>query len=392
MKKTPKGFTLIELLVVLGIIAILAAIVVVSFNSSRIKSRDSQRVHDIQQIRTALELYYNRNRAYPTLLIPGQAFSDNSTIYIDPVPSNPSPRSDGACVPENYVYTPSLDRSNYSLTFCLEHASGSLEPGFNTCDNNNSCTAFAFDSTATDLFARFSAVPSDADKHYINSLIVSAKGHGWWDKMDAFYMFAIGTNSTDAKLNWKSTSYTASGSPTWTAYRGFTGNGSSTYLNTNYNPFANGVNYTLNSASSGIYSLSNISASTVEMGASTGGLANRIEFALRFGASAYIAINDNASSQAVSDSRGMWIGSRTAANSFFVTRNGTVLFSPNTASTDRANFNIYIGAMNTGGVAAYHSAHQIAAAFISGGLSATEASVLSNDINTYMTAIGANTY
>jgi type II secretion system protein G len=63
--KTSKGFTLIELLVVIAIIGILATIVLVSLNSARQKARDTQRVADIKQVQTALEMYFDANTSYP---------------------------------------------------------------------------------------------------------------------------------------------------------------------------------------------------------------------------------------------------------------------------------------------------------------------------------------
>lgn len=60
----------------------------------------------------------------------------------------------------------------------------------------------------------------------------------------------------DAKIsvvNPTSTQITEVGSPTWTKDVGYTGNGSSMYLNTNYNPTSNGVNFVLNNACMGIY-------------------------------------------------------------------------------------------------------------------------------------------
>ncbi len=61
-----KGFTLIELLVVIAIIGLLATVVMTSLNSARKKGRDARRVEDINQIKTALELYYDANGNYPT--------------------------------------------------------------------------------------------------------------------------------------------------------------------------------------------------------------------------------------------------------------------------------------------------------------------------------------
>ncbi len=60
-----KGFTLLELLVVIAIIGVLAAIVMASLNSARVKSRDAKRVSDIRQIKVALDLYFNDFGYYP---------------------------------------------------------------------------------------------------------------------------------------------------------------------------------------------------------------------------------------------------------------------------------------------------------------------------------------
>jgi len=62
MKKSlllTKGFTLIELLVVIAIIGLLASVVLVSFNTSTSKSRDSSRMQELKQIQMALRLYYD---------------------------------------------------------------------------------------------------------------------------------------------------------------------------------------------------------------------------------------------------------------------------------------------------------------------------------------------
>ena len=60
-----KGFTLIELLVVISIIGLLSSIVLTSVNSARAKARDARRIADLNQIRTALEFYFDANGFYP---------------------------------------------------------------------------------------------------------------------------------------------------------------------------------------------------------------------------------------------------------------------------------------------------------------------------------------
>lgn len=61
-----RGFTLIELLVVIAIIGVLSSVVMASLNTARIKARDTSRISQLAQIRSALELYYLDHGSYPS--------------------------------------------------------------------------------------------------------------------------------------------------------------------------------------------------------------------------------------------------------------------------------------------------------------------------------------
>ena len=63
--KNKKGFTLIELLVVISVIGLLTALIMVNFNAARERARDVQRKSDLNNIKTALRLYYNDYGEYP---------------------------------------------------------------------------------------------------------------------------------------------------------------------------------------------------------------------------------------------------------------------------------------------------------------------------------------
>jgi prepilin-type N-terminal cleavage/methylation domain-containing protein len=125
MNRKSKGFTLIELLVVIAIIGILSAVVLVSLNSARAKSRDARRLADVRQIMTALELYYNDNNVYPAAASNAPSnLTTYLTTYPKPVAANP-------CSGTIYTYA-SNNSSTYAISFCLEGVSGSMSSGAHT--------------------------------------------------------------------------------------------------------------------------------------------------------------------------------------------------------------------------------------------------------------------
>lgn len=131
-KSNYQGFTLIELLVTIAIIGVISTFAVIALGEVRAKSRAAKRVSDIKQLASALELYYADNGAYPETRIVHEAIwqgtslnsPDGLTTYMKKVPSNPTPRDDGACklaLPHynrQYRYFSADQGKSYRIKFC----------------------------------------------------------------------------------------------------------------------------------------------------------------------------------------------------------------------------------------------------------------------------------
>ena len=126
MKK--KGFTLIELLVAMTILAVLMGISLVSYQGAKKSARDGKRKADLEQIRSALEIYRTDCKTYPTSLIPltGTGTSCSGNTYMAVIPVDP-----GSC---SYYYSGSAN--SYTLCASLE-TGGTSVTGCGSC---GSCT------------------------------------------------------------------------------------------------------------------------------------------------------------------------------------------------------------------------------------------------------------
>lgn len=127
------GFTLIQMIIAVAIVGVIGVLVLISMQDTRAKSRDTKRVKDAQNITLALQLYKNNTGEYPQTLTPGQPLEFNNTIYMEKVPTNPTPRADGDCLDKDYSYA--SDGNNYVLSFCLSADQENFSAGVNLCDN-----------------------------------------------------------------------------------------------------------------------------------------------------------------------------------------------------------------------------------------------------------------
>jgi hypothetical protein len=138
----------------------------------------------------------------------------------------------------------------------------SLQPASVMCSSPviNSAAPIEYDESYQDILDRATtlgySLPSEEQKVKQNNFVIALKNLGIWDDLDILYVFATDGDSDFATLNWKApASFQASkvSSPTFTANQGFTGNGSSAYLDTGWAPDPDGVNYTQNDACGFVY-------------------------------------------------------------------------------------------------------------------------------------------
>ncbi len=145
-----KAFTLIELMIVIAIIGILMTIVIIAINPLQQiqKAQDSKRRADLNQIKAAMQLYYNDYKYYPTTAssIPfGAAWTVSGTTYMKQIPASDANNhyayngvgtcSASSCTDYNitaYLNLPNADDAN-TLTKCSVTASATIN--FAVCND-----------------------------------------------------------------------------------------------------------------------------------------------------------------------------------------------------------------------------------------------------------------
>jgi len=123
------GFSLIEILVAATLIGLLSTIGFTGFQAVTRSGRDALRKSDLEQIRSALEIYKSENGAYPANSSTCQS-DELTSDYINPYPDDPKP-------PFSYCYVRGASALSYDLCAHLEN--GSTTDQF--CGAVDSCTS-----------------------------------------------------------------------------------------------------------------------------------------------------------------------------------------------------------------------------------------------------------
>ena len=251
----------------------------------------------------------------------------------------------------------------------------------------------AFDADAAAFFARVTAAGGTltaTEQNAVNTLVVQMKADGIWDKMKAIYPMVGGGQANPAAAcaqNLKSASFTGIFSSGWTfASTGVTPDGTSTYMNTFYNPNTNGL---LNSAHLSYYSRTNQNLVRCMIG----GYNNLVSPVLRhyFGqGSNFSALNSNGEGNYAPISYfGQHLIKRENSTQTKQVYNGNMIVTSNINSLNKPDANIYIGGANLNNTTLlYPTSLQCAFASIGDGLTDTEASNFYTAVQAFQTTLG----
>jgi len=243
------------------------------------------------------------------------------------------------------------------------------------------------------LIARMSVPPPAALVPAIDGLVRSLVGAGVWAKLDMLKIQAVHDEQA-ARLNWISSDYTSTAvnSPTFTAYRGFNGNGTPSYMNTGFNPGAAiGAKFVRDSASLGLWSLTNSSNVVNDMGNWNGGWGASIQARWSEGVFT-VAANSGVLANDPSDtSLGFFSWSRSNSTNVEKYKNATLVRTEAKDSSPVHNMPIYLGAINFNNSATSFGARQYACVFAGGALSQSEQSATYTALYSYLShpAVGA---
>lgn len=240
---------------------------------------------------------------------------------------------------------------------------------------------------ASALVSRFTTQPTKARKILIDTLIGSLKTAGVWSKLDAFYMLAA-ADAQSSLLNWVSTSYnlTAVNSPAFVVDRGYTGDGSTSYLDTGFNPTtAVAPKFVQDSGSLAFWSRTNLPNGAGQ----SNDFGNGNSHMARSQVTSGLAIGRPTAGGGVNIATGAYPGyasfSRTAAAVWEGYGQGLDTGGGTNASAALTNATFRICSIGAGSF----GVNQMAFAGVFSGLTAGEELASYNAINTYLQAIGA---
>lgn len=234
---------------------------------------------------------------------------------------------------------------------------------------------------------------SATQKGYVDTLIVALKAHSLFSIIDALWLHGGESDAKQATIDIVNLhAATVNGTVTLAA-GGYTGNGTTGYINTGINTSTLGGNYTRNSASFGTYIRTSRTTSSAFCAIGAFQTSDVRFYGRSVLSNILYSVNQGGVDQvANANAQGSYVASRTASNANAVYRNGSSLATNTDASSALSPSNMFLFAYSASGTPTDLSTDQHAASFIAGGFDATQAANFSSDLNAYMTSWGINVY
>lgn len=247
-----------------------------------------------------------------------------------------------------------------------------------------------YSTEATAYFAAMSVQPDATRKGLINTLISGLKTDGVWTGFDIFKIEAA-HDAQAARLNAvapASNVSSAVNTPTFTTDRGYTGDGSTSYVNLNWAPSA-GVQFTQSNASLAIY-VNGGPNNAIDAEASIGVVGSLIvprsaAGVVRGRLNAATTVNATGGTSATR--LGLTVLDRNVSTTIY--RDGAANGTLTGASTTRSSSIMYQNGLNNSGLS-NATTDRIALVFSGRSFNSTEQTAIYSRILTFLTAIGAN--
>lgn len=218
--------------------------------------------------------------------------------------------------------------------------------------------------------AQMSVAPSDSYLFNLNVMVKRLKDVGIWNELDRFWVYAT-EQQEHARIDIKNLqSHTEVNNPVWIANQGYNSNGSTSYIDTNYNASIDSDNYTLNSASFGVYSRTNNTLFSTDIGMYNSSPNTFSQIYIYNSGNHAASVNETSAtliSSAFTTTTGLFSTSRTGDTFSALYKNGIELVTSSQVSNFLPQRNMYVLCRNSDGVAGNFSTKQLSLTFIGSG-------------------------
>ena len=247
----------------------------------------------------------------------------------------------------------------------------------------------SFDADAVAFFGRVTTAGgslSATEKAAVNQLVLDLKANSLWTPMKAIYPM-VGASAAACAQNLKSSSFTGTFTSGWTfASTGVTGNGTSAYMNTGYNPNLD-ADTTVNNFHHSVYINNGVVGNCIQGCYNAAG--GETDILPSYSGQLYAMINNTGGLGVANTTRvGHFIGSRYQSNSIqYYLSASQLLTTTSTPAASKNNLNYYIGLLNDNGTPTFGNASRIALSTLGQGLSPTQASNFYTAVQAFQTTL-----